>query len=420
MTGRVIRDPSPLQTGLMHGIMSLAVCTGFFGLAGLGIHVTGDVRDAGPKEVLALFEPRPTARPLKTQIQDNSYDVFTSTPRQTTLASRPETEEISLISDPGSGDVPVPAPTRPVAPDAVRINGQLVPAGRSLSEVTAEIRLPRAPIPGLTERLNGRTLPMIASDGRRPDKAYARPTRNPEGRPTVSIIVGGLGINSGTTNAAIRDLPPEVTLSFVASAPNLPGLVRRARAAGHEVLIELPMEGFEPDGGKSPPNLLRAEALDANAARLTKLLSSTTGYFGVTNYKGNKFGIDLASVNPVIETLAKRGVAFIEDGSITDGQFEFAARSFGASYARSDLVIDADTDANAIEAKLFELETEARRSGAAMGTGFAFPLTVDTVKIWAASLEEKGLVLAPASSRMSIAQTPAALSVRSASSGGSQ
>lgn len=423
MSGRALSDPTPWQTGLMHGVMSLAVFSGILGTAGLGVHLTGDAKDAGPRLHYALFESREgPARTLKLEQPIDDYPVLAAQPSPALALASYDTPASLPVDEPDTTVNPIddmPAPRRPVAPDSIIINGTIVPAGKSLSEVTAEISLPRAPVSGLFERVGSRVLPVISEDGRRPEKVYARPVRNPEGRPTVSIIVGGLGINYGTTNAAIRDLPPEVTLSFVAGAPNLSTLVRRARNAGHEVLIELPMEGFDKEGGKPPANLLRAGDVENNTARLTRLLGSTSGYFGVTNYKGNKFGIDLASVGPVIKTLAERGVAFVEDGSLSDGQFEFSSRTHGASFARSDLVIDSETNANAIEAKLFSLETEARRSGAAMGTGFAFPLTVDTVKTWAASLDEKGLVLVPASSRLSRVSLPETAALPSGS-GGSQ
>ena len=424
MSGRMISDLSPWRVGLMHGITSLALFSGIFGMAGLGIHVTGNAEDAGPRAELALFEPRTaTARPLKT-----GFDTPTLAALQPRLSSVPQLntqlpdEEPSLFDDeePVSVTYDAPVARRPVAPDSVRINGKIVPAGRSLSDVTEEIRLSASPISGLYERARGTLLPIIAEDGRRPDKAYARPVQNPEGRPTVSIVVGGLGINRSTTLAAIRDLPPEVTLSFVAHAANLPAFIRRARNAGHEVMIELPMEGFDAAGGRPPANLLRTGQTEQNAGRLLNLLGTTTGYFAVTNYKGNKLALDTATVDPLIETLANRGVAFIEDGSLNDARFAESARTYGTAFAQSDLIIDAEMNANDIEAQLFSLETQARQSGAAMGTGFAFPMTVDTIKTWAQSLDEKGLTLVPASSRLTRSTPQKSASLAVTGSGGTQ
>jgi len=58
----------------------------------------------------------------------------------------------------------------------------------------------------------------------------------------VALIIGGLGLNAATTRQAIESLPPEVTLSFVPYADGLQGWIDMARAAGHEVMLEAPME----------------------------------------------------------------------------------------------------------------------------------------------------------------------------------
>ena len=69
----------------------------------------------------------------------------------------------------------------------------------------------------------------------------------------MALIVGGLGLNAVTTRAAIERLPPEVTLSFVPYADNLQSWIDQARAQGHEVMLEMPMEptGY-PDNDPGP------------------------------------------------------------------------------------------------------------------------------------------------------------------------
>ena len=58
----------------------------------------------------------------------------------------------------------------------------------------------------------------------------------------MALVIGGLGLNAKSTRQAIEQLPPEVTLSFVPYADGLQGWIDLARANGHEVLLEAPME----------------------------------------------------------------------------------------------------------------------------------------------------------------------------------
>jgi polysaccharide deacetylase 2 family uncharacterized protein YibQ len=54
-----------------------------------------------------------------------------------------------------------------------------------------------------------------------------------------------------------------------------------------------------------------------------------------------------------------------------------------------------------IDRRLSELETRARVSGSAGGTGFVYPVTLERVSLWAQGLSGRGFVLVPASAIVS-------------------
>ncbi|MEO0983466.1 MAG: divergent polysaccharide deacetylase family protein [Pseudomonadota bacterium] len=407
MAARRGKDPSPAKSAIVHAGFSLGAFGAAAAVAAGAIHMLGDEADAGPKHVIALFEPKTDEAPppLKARLSPD-------------LRSASGSAAISLASTEPSLGVPDPvdrygAPREPApveqgsATATIRINGKPVRAGQRYSEVAEIEALPRAPIAGLYERASVGRLPIVAADGRAPADAYARPFENPDGRPAVSVILGGLGINTRRTLSAIEELPPEVTLSFVPYASNLQGLIRKARQHGHEVLIEVPMEPYGADGSRPYSHRLDVDRTpEDNQARLEYLLSRTSGYYGVINHQGEKFATSPEAAGPIADILAARGLAFVEDGSLRRSVLGDVAAEKGTRFARADKVIDIVSEAEAIEAKLLALETKALQDGAALGSGFAFPLTIDILKEWTVRLEEKGFVLAPASS-MSPARTPA-------------
>jgi len=126
------------------------------------------------------------------------------------------------------------------------MNGQAVitlPGGGSAPGAFAGpgAPLPQAPLAGLSVPGPGGLLPVIAPTASTSAQAYARPF-TPDGHPRVALIIGGLGLNARATREAIETLPADVTLSFVPYADGLQGWIDMARAAGHEVLLETPME----------------------------------------------------------------------------------------------------------------------------------------------------------------------------------
>ena len=426
MANRRDAEPSPLRAGVMHTGLSLLVFGGIAGALGVGMYLMGDPSEAGPKQTLALFDTHNTAAPpLKTRLKTDIATANLSI----------ETPDYS--EDEGSGDLPdlgvdAPEETRTAALEAeapvgqgdadeggVRINGKLVKPGESYGEVTRIASLERAPIAGLTERLNGMTLPRISQDGVAPADAYARPFINPGDKPVVAIVVGGLGINATHTRSAIDELPPEVTLSFAPDATSLQTWINRARAAGHEVLIETPMEAYDYGRMKMHPlTLLASENEARNQARLDRILSRSTGYFGLINSQGSKIGDDDAAMKPILQAVSERGLAFIDDSGLNAANMKQLSGETGLRYVRADSAIDAKLSAEEISSEFMELESRALENGAALGSGFAFPITIEMVKAWTAGLDQKGIVLAPVSAlaaKAPKAENPSEDSVRTGS-----
>ena len=304
---------------------------------------------------------------------------------------------IAVTGDPRAGAPRVRLSLgHPAAPAAAGFNGPAasVTGPVALASGPAGAALPSAPIAGLTAPGPGGLLPVIGPDGRTPAQAYARPFHDTSA-PKVALVIGGLGLNAKSTRQAIEDLPPEVTLSFVPYADGLQGWIDLARAGGHEVLLEAPMEPLDyPQNDPGPYTLMAADPAPETVKRLEWLLSRATGYFGVTNYLGGRFLTSDPAMSAFSGALRQRGLAFIDDGAA-------AARGGNLPRASADRVIDQNLDGGSIDQELAGLEASAQHQGRALGSGFAYPVTLQEVQRWASGLAARGFVLAPASAVMS-------------------
>ena len=305
---------------------------------------------------------------------------------------------VSVVGDPNAGAPRVRVPlvdakgqaaaTAPAAGPAA-----IVPISSDLPADAAPGSLVQAPIAGLYQQTPVGPLPVIGPDGRTPAEAYARPFTD-LGKPKVALVIGGLGLNARATRQAIEQLPPDVTLSFVPYADGLQGWIDLARAHGHEVLLETPMEPVDyPQNDPGPYTLMAGDAPAATVKRLEWLLGRASGYFGLTNYLGGRFLASDGAVNTFTLALKLRGLAFVDDGSAR-------GRGMGLPRASAERIVDGDLDGASIRTQLTALETSAQRQGSALGSGFAYPVTLDEVKTWTATLPERGLQLAPASAVM--------------------
>ncbi|MEJ0058117.1 MAG: divergent polysaccharide deacetylase family protein [Terricaulis sp.] len=357
-----------------------------FGVLGVvvfgAIQVFGDPSAAGPRRVIALNPSTASAE---------------AAPRVAFSDVAAGTELEPLDYDPaapeGLGSDPLPDSE---TPGELRV--ALVETPGAARPAASSPPLPRAPLAGLTEPGPNGPLPVISRDGRAPSAAYARPFTADATKPSVAVIIGGLGFNARATTQAIDELPAEITLSFVPYAANLQSWIDRARARGHEVMLELPMEPFDPDADDTgPQTLLATAAATQNITRLEQLLSKGAGYFGVTNYQGARFATSAAASQPVVQALRRRGLVFISSGIGQRTALSVEAARAGLANTAADRIIDARREADAIDEQLLNLEALALQNHSAIGAGFAYPVTMEQVGSWARDIGSRGYQLAPAS-----------------------
>jgi uncharacterized protein len=281
----------------------------------------------------------------------------------------------------------------PAADIVITVDGapaRSIAATPSLASLTA-LRI-ADPDPALLQRTAYGRAPRIGADGRRPLQVYARPYSESDGA-EVALIVGGLGLNRALTERAIAELPANVTLAFAPYAKDLDDWARRAREAGREFMIEIPMENRSGEGeALGPATLLTSRNAAQNLQRLDWVLSRAEGYFGVTNYLGAHFSADREAIAPVLERITAAGVAYVDDtGAVRPGK--------DGAVAAVDRLIDPGFggDRSRTARDLDTLEKIAARNGRAVGKTYVNADTLGALVEWADSLPDRGLALAPAS-----------------------
>jgi uncharacterized protein len=247
-------------------------------------------------------------------------------------------------------------------------------------------------------------LPVVGRDGRQPWRVYARPFDRTDKRPRIAIIITGLGPLAAATETSINDLPGEITLAFDPYARRSHQWIDQARAAGHEVLITLPMEPADfPRQDPGPYTLRTGVSAEENIRRLDWLLSRATGYAGVTTMMGARFTASKDDLTPIFEEVKRRGLMFVDAHTSEESVAGALALAMGLPRAVSSGTLDGDPSRDAIDKRLAALEAEARRGGAALGFGYAYPVTLERVAQWAKTLGGKDILLAPASALVTAA-----------------
>lgn len=192
----------------------------------------------------------------------------------------------------------------------------------------------------LVEVVDGLRLPRISRTGWMPWIAYSR-RYDPDGPAArAGVLMLNLGADEALMNRAIDELPPEVSLAFLAGTPDLPRWLRLARERGHECFLMLPVEdpsgpaerGIRPIEGSAEP----AE----NVRRLRIAMSRGEGCLGFVVPGPSVVSQSDLIARPLVKEIADRGLALVEISPNGVTAMYRLTVELGVGYARSSTVLD--------------------------------------------------------------------------------
>ena len=288
---------------------------------------------------------------------------------------------------------------RPSAPERTAARAPVEPASRLAApdtltpppkppEPVREAALPPAPPspPAAQPQPQG---------GLPPWQRYAIPTPVFDGRPRIALVIDDVGVDRRRSARAIG-LPPQVTLAFLPYPDDVAAQAARARAAGHELLVHLPMQPDDLAHNDPGPNALLV-GLSATELhrRLVWDLDRFGDYVGVNNHMGSRFTSNVALMEPLLEELKSRGLLFLDSRTSPASVGAGLAERLGIPTTTRDIFLDNDDHTDKVTAELAVLERVARRQGHAVAIGHPHEGTLDALDHWLPTLAARGFVLVP-------------------------
>lgn len=331
-------------------------------------------------------------------------------PRTTPAASEPppNAPETTQATVPEAAPEPAPAPQAPEVPTPVPAQPEAAPPAATPPTTTAEAPNGFHGVdPRLVEDSPNGPLPIVGPLGRKPWQVYARPFEPGAGRPRIAVVLTDLGLGATASRKAVDTLPPAVSLSFLSYADDVAVWLQRARADGHEVLIDVPMEPAAKTDDPGPRALTTSAAPDATIDDLEWHLSRGSAYIGIATFMGGGFLATESAVRTIMAPLRDRGLMMLDASGNASSTAARVAREMGVPFAAVDTILDQVPSRAAIDRRLAEIEEIARTRGSAVAVGRPYPVTIDAVAAWTATLAERGFDLAPVSAVAGAAAPPA-------------
>lgn len=359
--------------------------------------------ETGPEQPVAQMPTEPagsTAMPMPTATTDQTAMAMpaeTSTPIDMAaipsapadtmpVASMPQ-DGVATPMDSAMGSMPLALPDPGLVPGAPRRFAQGADADSGPATAGGAPRLTEPTLPPTDSRAISAAPPRFTTLPNAEEMV-----QDPSATARVAIIVQGLGLSRSATEAAIDSLPPSITLAFSPYTRDLPEWLEKAIEAGHEVLVEVPMESKRfPADDPGPLGLLTSLDQIQNVERLTEILLGAGGSVGILDTTGTRFRESTEHMNLVMNNLDARGLFYVQ------GTPGLRLGNDKVPNATADIVIDERAFRASIDARLDYIERLAKYQGSSVAVAHAKPATFERITLWLDEVGRRGVAVAPVS-----------------------
>lgn len=214
--------------------------------------------------------------------------------------------------------------------------------------------------------------------------------------PMIAIVIDDMGLDR-KRSARVVGLPAPLTLAWLPYANDLPRQTGKARAAGHELMVHIPMEPLSNEIDPGPDAMKVGIGNAELLRRLDHGLKQFDGYIGVNNHMGSRFTGDAAGMRVILAELQRRGLMFLDSRTTSHSVASGIARGMHLPSLGRDVFLDDDMSPAAVRASLAKVESVARRQGYAIAIGHPHDATVDALVEWLPAVAARGFALVPVS-----------------------
>lgn len=219
-------------------------------------------------------------------------------------------------------------------------------------------------------------------------------------QPLLVIVIDDMGVSQSRTKE-ISSLVAPLTSSFLTYSRHIPQQVAAAKAAGHEIMIHVPMQ--PKSNIDVAPDCLTID-MDQEQIRqnFADMLKKFPGVRGINNHMGSLFTEHQEKLAPVMELLRQNNLYFLDSKTTAQSAGQQSATVHNVPYAHRHVFLDNHNDKTYILAQLALAEKIARKNSYAIAIGHPKSQTFAALQEWLPKLSQKGIKLVHLSEIMQI------------------
>lgn len=207
--------------------------------------------------------------------------------------------------------------------------------------------------------------------------------------PRVAFVLDDWGYNLQAF-PLLKEINRPMTLAVLPHLPHSRFIAEEGFIEGNEIILHVPMEPKKITGSEKAT--LFTSMSDEDIRRtLAAALAATPRITGVNNHQGSKATEDKRFMTVVLKTLRDKGYFFLDSMTTQDSVGKEVARELSLPFLKRDVFLDNERNHEAIQARVDELRTLAKRQGFAIGIGHDERITLEVIRDNIDAFEREGI-----------------------------
>ena len=196
----------------------------------------------------------------------------------------------------------------------------------------------------------------------------------------IGIIIDDFGYRNDYITDGFLSLDADLTYAVIPGHEHSYFFGEKAKSAGYEVIVHMPMENTGKTYGEEE-FVLKTDMDGATIERrIRNAFNQIPSAIGMNNHQGSKASADQRVMSSVARTLKDKNKFFVDSRTTAETIGETTMKVFDVPTASRNIFLDNDDDEEKITQQLMKLVRKSEENGFAIGIGHVKPKTLNVLK----------------------------------------
>ena len=240
------------------------------------------------------------------------------------------------------------------------------------------------------EQLESKIDNVKKSQKKEPLKIELKKQPEPEYKGKIAIIIDDFGYRNDYVTDGFLALKADLTYAVIPGHEHSYFFSEKAKSAGFEVIVHMPMENTGKTYGEEQFVLKTDMDVETIQRRVINAFNQIPSAIGMNNHQGSKASADQRIMSTIARVLKDKNKFFVDSRTTVETIGETTMKIFDVPTASRNVFLDNDDDEEKITVQLMKLVKKSEEKGTAIGIGHVKPKTLNVLKKHIPKLQKDG------------------------------